>query len=232
MTCTRIGPGCRASATPRKPQAASDSRSCSSAVAPRSSGSASATNDANATTSASEPRADNAVATSSLDLDRLDAIADLHAHHDVHAGRDEPEVGVLVVQELGILFHDEPLGVVVDRGVLAPRDPDRAEDEREVVVLRGRLAAARPVAERVPALHDPVLDPVEREVVVEARAGLLREARDGLRGLVGAERERERAALRELDGRLVRGWAGCWARARRLRGGTSCGRRAPAARDG
>jgi len=43
---------------------------------------------------------------------------------------------------------------------------------------------------------------MEGQVVVEAASRFAREALDGLWSLVRAQRERERAAFRKLDGRL------------------------------
>src|SRR5207302_1100625 len=124
--------------------------------------------------------------------------------HDIHAARHDAEVRVLLVEERGVLLDDEPLRAIVDGGVRPAGDPNGTELEREVVVFGRHLFAARAGAERVTALHDPVLYAMEDLVVVEAASRLLDEARDGLWRLVGPERERERAPLGELDGRALR----------------------------
>src|SRR5205823_12715451 len=139
---------------------------------------------------------------SSLDLDRLDLVADLDSFDDVFARRELTEVGVLLVQEVGVALHDEELRIVVERRVLAAGDPERTGLEGEVVVLAGHPLATRAGPFRVTALDDPILDAMEREAVIEATPRFRDEALDGLRGLVGAQRERERSALGELDGRL------------------------------
>src|SRR5438094_777539 len=199
-TWTRIAGGWSASAKPRNAQAMSESAACCAGVLDRSSGSATATNVTNERTSASEPRVVNAAA--SFDADRLDSIADLDRTYDIDSRGHLAKVGVLRIQEVGVLLHDKPLCIVVDRRILPASNADRADLERKVVVFGRHLAAAG--ADRIPALHHPLFDPMEREVVVEATARLLREASDGLRRLVGSQRECERAALRELDGGFVR----------------------------
>src|SRR2546428_9809175 len=206
----------------------SESAACCAGVLDRSSGSATATNVTNERISASEPRVVNAAA--SFDADRLDSVADLDRTYDIDSRGHLAEVGVLRIQEVGVLLHDKPLCIVVDRRILPASNADRADLERKVVVFGRHLAAPGAGPERIPALHHPVFDPMEREVVVEATARLLREAGDGLRRLVGSQRECERAALRELDGGLVRRGRGRGTRARRLRGRTSWRRRAGAAR--
>src|SRR5258705_12526711 len=96
--------------------------------------------------------------------------------------------------------------------------------DREYVVLAGHAVAAGAGAFRITALNDPVLNAMEREVVVEAAVRFSSEPLDGLRSLVGPQGERERSALRELDGRLCRlgaGWCGSG------RGSPSCFGTAP-----
>src|SRR6185436_13150730 len=130
---------------------------------------------------------------------------------DIHPGCDLTKVRVLLVEKRRILLDDKELRIVVERRVLPARDADRTELEREVVVLAGHAVASGAGAFRIAALDDPVLDAVEREVVVEAAVRFSSEALDGLRSLVGPQCERERSALRELDGRLCRlgaGWCG------------------------
>ena len=129
---------------------------------------------------------------------------------------------------------DVELRVIAHLDIAAAGDPDRALVEREIAQLGGLVPATGPetriarregLAQRVAALGDePRDDPMERRPVVIAGAGFLREVRDGIRRLVGAEREREGAALRELDGCLCsrsRSW--------RFRGRTSTRRRGRAA---
>src|SRR5256885_2488209 len=105
--------------------------------------------------------------TALLDGDALDLVADLDAVHDIHSRRDHPEVRVLLVEERGVLLTDEELTVVVERRILTARDTHRADRERQVVVLTRHAAASRAVARRIAALDHPVLDAVERQVVVE-----------------------------------------------------------------
>jgi hypothetical protein len=124
--------------------------------------------------------------------------------YELHAARDLTEVRVLLVEERRILFHHEPLTAVIYRRIRTACDADGTELEREVVVLARHVLSASAGALRIAALHDPILDAMEAEVVVEAAPRLVREARHGLRCLIGPERDRERAALRELDGRLGR----------------------------
>src|SRR2546423_12127204 len=101
-----------------------ESAVCCGRVLARSSGSATATNAMNATTSASEPRVVRVTSARSLDLDRLDLVADLDRLNDVHAARDESEVRVLTVEERRVFLDNEPLGTVVDRRVGSARYAD------------------------------------------------------------------------------------------------------------
>src|SRR3982074_812676 len=105
--------------------------------------------------------------TSSLDPDRLDLVADLYGVDDVLPRRQLTEVGVLLVQEIGVAFDDEELRVVVERGVLAARDPKCTNLEGEVVVFARHALAACAGAFRVTALHHPILDAMEGEAVIE-----------------------------------------------------------------
>src|SRR5438552_4712589 len=139
---------------------------------------------------------------SSLDRDGLDLVPDLHTVDDILARGELTEVRVLLIQEIGVAFDDEELRIVVERGVLAARDAERAGLEGEIVVFAGHALAAGAGAFWVTALHHPILDAMECEAVVETAAGFCDEALDGLRCLVRTQRERERSALGELDGGL------------------------------
>src|SRR5688500_1155624 len=86
------------------------------------------------------------------DLDRFDLVANLDRGDDVHAGRHQTEVGVLLVEERRRLFHDKELAVVVERRVLTARDPYRTESEGQVVVLARHALAARTGPSRIAAL--------------------------------------------------------------------------------
>src|SRR6267143_2365149 len=121
----------------------------------------------------------------SLDPDRLDLVADLDRVNDVLAGRELTEVGVLLIQEIGVAFDDEELRVVVEGRVLAARDPKCADLEGEVVVFARHPLAACAGAFRVTALHHPILDAMEGEAVVETASRFRDEALDRLRSLVG-----------------------------------------------
>src|SRR2546421_7974500 len=148
----------------------------------------------------------------SLDLDGLDLVADANALDDVHARGKKAEVRVHAIKVMGVDLHDEELRIVHLCGVVAASDADGPGHEREVVVFARHLVSARSGPGGVSALDDPVLDAMKRESLVEAAPRLLREASDSLRGLVRSKRERERPALRQLDGRLVRGRRGRWRR--------------------
>src|SRR2546427_4231464 len=124
MTWTRIAVLWSASAATRKPQATSESASCCAAVVARSSGSRKAIRSANATSRATVPRALIRWCATSLDADRLDAVADLDAVHDVHARGHQAEIRVLVVEELRVFLDHKPLAFVIDLGVPAARDAD------------------------------------------------------------------------------------------------------------
>src|SRR5207253_7389475 len=139
---------------------------------------------------------------SSLDLDGLDLVPDLHTVDDILARGELAEVRVLLVQEIGVPFDDEELQIVVERGILAARDAERTGLEGEIVVFAGHTLAAGAGPFWVTALHDPILDAMEREAVVEAAPRFCDEPLDGLWCLVRAQRERERSALGELDGGL------------------------------
>src|ERR1044072_346491 len=143
----------------------------------------------------------------SLDADRLDLVADLDAVDHIHAGRDLTEVRVLLIEERRVLLDEKELRIVVEGRFLSASDACRSGLEREIVVLARHALTARPGTGRIATLNDPVLDAGEDEVVVEAASGFLHEARDGLRRLVGAPRERDRPALCELDGGLG---GTCW----------------------
>jgi hypothetical protein len=138
----------------------------------------------------------------SVDGDLLDLVSDLDVSGHVHAVRDLTEIRVLLVEECRILLHDEELRVIVEGRILASCDTDGPKLEAKVVVFAGYTLAARTGAFRVAALNDPILNAMERQVVVEAASRFAREALDGLWSLVRAQRERERAAFRKLDGRL------------------------------
>src|SRR5438477_2812782 len=139
---------------------------------------------------------------SSLDLDGLDLVSDLHTVDDVLARRELTEVRVLLIQEIGVALDDEELRVVVPRRVLAAGDAERAALEGKVVVFAGDALTTGAGTLRVTTLHDPILDAVENEAVVETAAGFCDEALDSLWCLVRSQRERERSALGELDGGL------------------------------
>src|SRR5207253_2928542 len=83
----------------------------------------------------------------------------------------------------------DELRIVVERGVLAARDAERAGLEGEIVVFAGHALAAGAGAFWVTALHHPILDAMECEAVVETAAGFCDEALDGLRCLVRTQRE-------------------------------------------
>src|ERR1700675_2871191 len=107
------------------------------------------------------------------DRDGLHLVALLDVVHDVHAGDDLAEHGVLAVEEVRRGEHDVELaagGV----GVVAPRHGDGAAVVLVLVELGLDLVpgAARAVALRIAALHDEVgLDAVKGQPVVEALLG-------------------------------------------------------------
>src|SRR6266851_5085256 len=140
---------------------------------------------------------------------RLDLVPNLDGEHDIHATCDLAEVRVLLVEKGGVFLYHEPLAVVVERGILTARDADRAELETQIVVLARHAIAAGPGSFGIATLDDPVLDAVEGQVVVKTATRFACEPLDGLRRLVGPERECERSPFGELDGRLCRVGAGC-----------------------
>jgi hypothetical protein len=148
----------------------------------------------------------------SLDLDRLDLVADPDAEDHVHPIGDVSEVGVLPVQMWRGIQADVELRVIADLDVPAPRYPDGAFVEGKIAEFgrlaptarsEPRIAGRGGLADRVAALGDEARDyAMERGSVLIAGPGFLREVRDSIGRLVGTQSERERAALRELDGRL------------------------------
>src|SRR5205814_7396662 len=108
-------------------------------------------------------------------------------------------------------------------------DADGPGYERQAVVLARHLVPAGSGPGRIATLDDPILDTVERQALVEAAPRLLRETSDRQRRLVRSQRERERPALGELDGRLA--VDGGFPRGRGCRRRRRCRRRTPSTGD-
>src|SRR2546428_10501453 len=104
---------------------------------------------------------------SSVDLDRLHAVADLDRVDDLHAVDHPAERGVLAVEMLGCAEHDVELAAR-RVGIALPRHPEQAAGELPLVELG---------LDRVPRAARPHCRMIQRERLRRRGPGLAHEPR-------------------------------------------------------